>query len=288
MSKSRIQSIESKATRPSSLGERLRFFGLSLAGGKTDKACLAVVDYYPQQKKLFLSHLFEKIKNDEHISGDQKILELISQHQAGAVSIAFDVPWRLPTSLRPETNLDLAQPHLEWAAEKIKKLNLKKNPKKNFQPYTQRCVEIYLATELEEKFILNHAMGANAAPLLARAMYLQRRINLPALEVMTKVSMWRIGKSLKLMKSQLRSHRDPTRGEEVRKLALQKMNEQGIIFIYEQDRKGMIENAHAFEAFLCALTGLLRHKDLTQKKPQDFPKDEDWIEVPAEEISWRF
>ena len=46
------------------------FLGLSLAGGKTDKSCLAVLEYFPEQKKVFLTKLHEKIKNEEALSSD--------------------------------------------------------------------------------------------------------------------------------------------------------------------------------------------------------------------------
>ena len=39
-----------------------RFIGLALGGGKADRASLAVIEYYPNQKKIFLSHLIEKYR----------------------------------------------------------------------------------------------------------------------------------------------------------------------------------------------------------------------------------
>jgi hypothetical protein len=43
----------------------------------------------------------------------------------------------------------------------------------------------------------------------------------------------------------------------------------------------MIENNHAFEAFIAAYTGFLSHQKKTEKRPVDFPKAESWIEFPT-------
>ena len=80
-------------------GEVHRFIGVSLGGGKTDKACVAIVEYFPKHRKVFLSRLVEKIKSDEVHSADFKIHEIIEQYHNAIDSIAFDVPFRLPYCL---------------------------------------------------------------------------------------------------------------------------------------------------------------------------------------------
>jgi hypothetical protein len=46
-----------KASELSSENNVVRFIGISLAGGKSDKACVAILEYYPENRKLFLSKL---------------------------------------------------------------------------------------------------------------------------------------------------------------------------------------------------------------------------------------
>ena len=75
----------------------VRFLGISLAGGKSDKACVALIEYYPQNKKIFLSRLFEKLKSEEKISVDLKIHDLIDQNKDTLEYVAFDIPWSLPS-----------------------------------------------------------------------------------------------------------------------------------------------------------------------------------------------
>jgi hypothetical protein len=163
------------------------------------------------------------------------------------------------------------------------KLN-KKRPKKLFTPYTQRCIEMYFQTELEDVFHLHHAMGSNSAPLLARAHFIRRRLNSDCIEVYPKLSFWRIGKAMGIMRSQLKSHRTAFGGDESRAQFLQILNDHDIAFIYNQDSNQMIENSHAFEAFLCGFTAYLKFRGLNEKRPSDFPEDEAWIEFPKKDI----
>lgn len=293
MSKRRVPSPQRTSRSPAvtPAGERVRFIGLSLSGGKADKACLAVVDYFPKHHKVFLSKLVDRIKNEELISADRKIFDLIEEHSEGAECVAFDVPWELPVSLREGNSAKdvetSKEPHIQWMRAHVEGLNKKKKPHKTFTPYTQRCVEMYVSNSLEEPFLMNHAMGANNAPLLARAAYLRRRIDLPAVEVHPRLALWRIGRSLDMMKSHLRLHRHAARGVDSRRVILQELSEHNVAFLYAQDQRLMIENSHAFEAFLCAYTAFLKYRGQTEPRPSGFPEKEDWIEIPVQKIRWK-
>ncbi|MGZ3770787.1 MAG: DUF429 domain-containing protein [Bdellovibrio sp.] len=271
-------------------GDVHRFIGLSLGGGKTDKACLAVMEYYPKHKKVFLSRLVERIKSDEENSADHKIHEIIAEYKNEIESVAFDVPFHTPYCINCTATCpgieSCPEEHVKWMWEYTRKQNKKKKPKKLFTSYTQRCVELYLSTELEEPFQLQDAMGANTAPLLARAMYIKRRLHVPCIEVFPKLSVWRVGRSLNVMKSHLRFHKHAVGGDESRREILNALSTNNVVFVYEQDVKLMIENNHAFEAFICGLTAFLKFKDMTQERPEGFPKREDWVEFPKAVIRW--
>lgn len=281
------QKLSSVSSLPA---KAVRFVGVSLAGGKSDKACVAVIEYYPENKKVFLSRIHEKIKSDEKISGDLKIHELIYQNSEALKYVAFDTPWSLPNCLSCKLKCpgfeNCKEPHIEWMWRHQDERLKKKKPKKLFTPYTQRCVELFFSTELEEAFSLHHAMGANSAPLLARALFIQKRIPFETIEVFPKLSMWRIGQYLGLMKSTLRDHRAAFGGDESRAQFIQALNEKNLTFIYHQDAKSMVENSHAFDAFLCALTGFLKFKNQTEPRPKKFPASEDWIEFPKEKLDF--
>lgn len=291
MQKKKNQSAERKTQKQhshASDNKVIRFIGISLAGGKADKACVAVLEYYPDNKKLFLSRLFEKIKTDEQISADLKIHELIEQNTPSLEYVAFDIPWKIPNCLSCQKKCpgyeNCHEPHIEWMWHHQNEKLKKKRPKKLFTPYTQRCVELYLQTELEEVFNLHHAMGSNSAPLLARAAFIKRRMTADCIEVYPKLTLWRLGNTLNVMKSHLRGHKAAFGGDESRAQFLQSLNDHNITFIYNQDMKQMVDNNHAFEAFLCGFTAFLKFRGLTEKKPKNFPANEDWIEFPVQHL----
>lgn len=134
---------------------------------------------------------------------------------------------------------------------------------------------------------MSHAMGANTAPLMARAQFLLKRIHLNAIEVFPMLSIWRIGRSLHVNKSQLRQYKHSSAGDESRRILLTALSEKNIAFVYDQDFKLMVQNSHAFEAFICAFTAFLKYKGLTEKRPEGFPKDEAWVEYPMDHLDWK-
>ena len=266
------------------------FIGISLGGGKTDKTCVAIVDYYPEQNKIFLNRLFEKIETVNEVSADAQVHRILSELPSQIEAVAFDVPLQMPKCLRCQLKCpgyeSCTEPEIEWLWKHYRKRNLKKRPKKLFTPYTERCVEFYMQTELEEIFHPDHALGANMAPLTARAHFLTRRLQVPTLEVFSKLALWRIGRSLHIQKSHLKFHRHAFGGKESRKVILERLIDKDIAFLYVQDVRSMTDNTHSFEAFLCALTAVLSFKNLCEPRPKDFPESEGWVAIPRQDLHW--
>ncbi|MES2855614.1 MAG: DUF429 domain-containing protein [Bdellovibrionota bacterium] len=268
----------------------VRFAGVSLGGGKTDKTALAILDYYPEQKRVFLRSLRDKVTGKGEITGDEALFEALTSDERGLESIAFDVPLQLPVCVRCELVCPGAEKCSEqavvWMGEVHKERSKEKRPNKMFTPYTERAAEIYISNKLEESFHPSHALGANAAPLTARAHYLRRRIKTPMIETYPKLSLWRIGQALDIPKSYLRYHRHAIDSDEARLYILKKLIEKEIAFIYQQDMRVMVENDVAFDAFISALTAFLKYRGQTEKRPPKFPTDEQWIEFPTLSIRW--
>lgn len=266
------------------------FIGVSLGGGKTDKTCVALVDYYPDQNKIFLNRLFEKIESEGEVSSDLMVHRIISKLPAKVERVAFDVPLQLPKCVRCQLKCpgfeECKEEEIQWLWKHYRKRNASKRPKKLFTPYTERCVEFYMQTELEEVFHPDHALGSNMAPLTARAHFITRRLKAPVSEVYAKLSLWRIGRSLNIQKSHLRFHRHAFGGKESRKAILERLIDKDIAFLYVQDVRAMTENAHSFEAFLCALTAVLSFKGLCEPRPRGFPKSEGWVDIPKQDLDW--
>lgn len=290
MSKSGLYSHEQPTFRQDNLKnkQKFRFIGLSLGGGKADKACLAVVEYYPEFQKVFLVKIYEKIKNQDKMSADLIIHDLIMQYRESLQSVSFDVPLSLPKCMTCELKCpgyeNCGEPEIKWMRVKSHKVSKQKKPKKIFTPYTQRPVEFYINFELEEKFYLEQALGANLAPLTARAIFIKKRIQkelqIDMNEVFPKLSIWRLGTRLKVAKTHLKFHKHSVGGDESRAKIIEALSENNVVFLYQHDVKLMVENNHAFEAFVCAFTGYLKYTNKTEPRPVAFPAGEQWIEFP--------
>lgn len=288
MSKRRVQSASRKASGSDleklKIKDCHRYIGISVSGGKSDKSCVAILEYYPVQKKIFLSKLIEKIKAEEFISADLKIHEIITQYKDQTESLAFDVPLSLPKCVSCQLNCPGYEACDEVEIKYLRSLYQqevdKKKPKKLYTPYTQRCADAYLS-HLEPDLDAQHALGANLAPLTVRAMFIARRLKLPSLEVSTRVALWKLGQELKVNKTHLKVFRNSIGGEDAREVILQHFSDKWNVFFYRQDLRSMIENHHAFEAFLCAYVGFLHAAGKTLSTPKDFPKHEMWITIPA-------
>lgn len=247
-----------------------------------------MIDYYPEQKKVFLTKLFNNFKADETYSSDLKISQLIAEYENQIEYLAVDQPWNLPQCLKCELKCPgyeaCDSEHIRWFWNHHKAQAKKKKNTKIFTPYTQRAVESVLSSELEQSFMISHAMGANSAPLLARASFLKRRTNCPWIEVFPPLSVWRIGLHLHMKKSDLRSYRKSAVGEACRKQILSHLQKHDVVFLYKEDVQAMVQSVHAFDAFIAAYTAYLKDTQQTESRPKGFPKDEDWIEFPREKL----
>ncbi len=269
-----------------------RFYGVAISGGKTDKTAMAVIEYYPEQGKIFLSELYAKIKSTDNKSADQKLHELIIKKSDDIESLSFDVPLKMPKCIRcclscPGFEV-CDEDEIKWLRDKYLERNKSKRPKRFFTPYTERPAEYHISTELEERFHPSHALGANLAPLVARAHYIKRRLKLSAMEVYPRLSLWRIGRSLGIQKSYLRLHKHSVEGVAIRKSILEKLSDKNVAFLYSHDIKLMVGESNAFEAFLCAFTAVLKYVKQCEKRPKGFPKNEAWVAFPIVDIDWSF
>ncbi len=270
--------------KPSRLNKKIRFAGLCLMGGQTNKSSLALLEYYPEFRKLFLVQFFEKLSSNEELSEDKQIVELLNNKDEQIHSTAITAPLTLPKCLRcrlvcPGYEI-CKEAEIKWLRNFYKKRNQIKRPSKGFTPYTQRCVETYLMQELEESFELSHALGANDAPKTARALFLQRQIRSPIIEVSPKISVWRMGQSLGVAKKHLRLYRQAATGNQSREVFLKAFVEKDLAFFYHQDLNRMVEYVFSFEAFIAAYTVFLKYIRQTEPRLKGLPKKENWIYFP--------
>jgi hypothetical protein len=272
-----------------------RYAGVSLGGGKTDRTSVAVFEWYADPGRLFLRGLRERVKSDGKISGDEALFQILVTEEAPLHTVAFDVPLQLPKCMRCELVCPGYErcklPEIRWLWDQHERSIKRKRPAKLFTPYTERCSDAYLVNEFDEDFSVQHALGSNLAPLTARAHFLKRRLQAetPAVELieyLPKLSLWRIGRPLRIPKSYLLFHRHAIDSDEARRYVIKTIVERKIAFIYQQDAKTLVDSPWAFDAFLGGLTAHLAARRQTEARPPGFPKSEAWIAFPRETIEW--
>lgn len=247
-----------------------RFLGVSLSGGKTEKTATAQLDYYPEQKRLFVSELQSKILFESGLSSDEIWLQWADKRRSSA-SLTFDVPITLPPCFEcqcentqgPEycTNSQVL-----WLLEQTQAKG--QRPHKPITPYTQRALDFYLSEYMGHKFEVGHALGSNLAPLTVRARYLIRRVALPVYEIQPRVVSFLLGLNFKVPKSKLNGLYLSSQGEDCRAFFVKQMVECTQVFLYKQDLRYLVENYHAFNALLCAYMGYLKSQNLTAELPK--------------------
>lgn len=267
-----------------------KFVGLSLGGTKTDKSSLAILEYFPDQQKIFLSEIFEKIKSNIDENSDDQIHRLITERSNELELIGVDTPMTLPKCMRCRLSCPgykvCSEPEIIWMREFYSARNQGRRPERGLSPYTERCSELFISRSLDEPFEVQQPLGANRAPVFARARFIQRRLDRRFVEVPTFVSVWRLGRFMKMNKADLRRYSKAFEGEGVRKIFLEKMVERDLVFIYRQDQKVLIQNLSAFDAFITGLTVLLGSCfKCLQKRPSNFPRGEAWPFVLREDLS---
>ncbi len=257
-----------------------------MGGGKSNKTSYAIVQYYPKQKKIFLTELHDKLQSTKEKTADELLIKSFSKYSSKLKAIAIDAPLSLPKCIRCKlkcpgyTKCKVSE--VVWMRKEYLKNNKQKKPKNVLNPYIERSAEVYISKNLEEPFFPSHALGANSAPLAARMNYLSKHISHKKIEFFPKLSLWRIGKSLGLKKSYLRFHKNSADGHEIREIILKRLIEKDIAFIYVDDLKKMIKSPQAFDAFIGALTAVLYGAKQVEAKPKGYPKQSSWIEIPLE------
>lgn len=287
----KINTTKRKGTQKESSGSAQSFFGISLGGGKSDRTAYCRLDWYKSQRRLVISELVDKFTGSDGLSSDQLLVDVILKENKSSV-FALDVPLVMPKCISCELRCpgyDFCQePHITWMRKKIDELNLKLKPPRQFTPYTERSIELYLRTELEEPFVLQQSLGANMAPLTARSHFITKRVkarrkDILFIECFPKLTLWRMGNAWSLQKSHLRFHKHSVTGEESRAYLLKQFSQKMNLFVYQLDQQNLVASQGAFDAFLCALTAFFYSRGLCEPKPKGFP-DDGWVCFPKREI----
>ena len=280
--------------------ESKRYLGLDLAGAKNQKTSLAVLEYYPTEKKIFLLDIYERIIPRENHSNDDALIELIDELKPGIAQIGINVPLDLPpcvpcTRKTCPTPQKCSVPAVKWMREttrKVRKLPASTDGTRvlEFTPYTQRPIELWVRYHILPKLPVSHrfevdeALGGNKAPLTARMHYLKRHLGkTPLAEVWPKLSVAVLAEELGIQKRVISRYRQLEEGVHAREEILEILTQRHGLFIYERDIKKLTHSLGAFDAFICAYTALLADTDRCVEKPAGFPQGYSWVQFPVTE-----
>jgi hypothetical protein len=166
--------------------------------------------------------------------------------------------------------------------------NLSKNSRvRDFTPYTQRPIELWIRYQVlsklpeEHLFEIDETLGGNRAPLSARMSFLKRHLSrIPLVEVSPKLSIAILTTQMKLHPRLISSYRHLENGFQCREEILIQLSKQSEIFIYDRDMRKLAQSLTAFDAFICAYTALLSDQNLCVKTPKEFPTSSGWIYYP--------
>ncbi len=272
--------------------ETNRFLGLELAGAKNQKTSLAVLEFYPKEKKIFLLDIFDKIVGHDCQTGDEAVLEVIQEESSGCVKMGVNVALELPPCLTCTRKSCPLPSHctvssVKWMREFHQKTSQNLNPLKEFTPYTQRPVELWIKNQVLPSLSLprllevDETLGGNRAPLTARMNFLKRHLQkIPLIEVWPKLTLAVVSNTLGIPQRIFSTYRDLEEGVHSREEILTQLIEKQAIFIYDRDLKKLSQNLTAFDALICAWTALLSEQNLCADFPIGFPIKSGWIEYP--------
>lgn len=276
-----------------------RHLGLSLAGGKADRTAIAIIEHFPDQKRLAVLAVHSRVDSApsrsqrQAESPDTQLIDRLVLLGRDAETITVDVPLTLPKCVECRLKCPgfeaCSVPEVQWLRKQDEEEFGKRRNAKWSTPYTERAAEFYLAHSLEERFYPGQALGANMAPLTMRLRFLKRLFDakqkrsseLSWYEGSTKVSLWRLGRALGVAKSHLRHHKHAIGSDESRSVFLEALTEKGGLFLYAQDRQTLIGEPPAFDALVLALTGHFAHQKQTEPRPNGYPVEAAWPQIPV-------
>jgi len=287
---SRKNAVAATTTKPR------RYAGLELSGAKNQKTALAAIEYYPKENKIFLLDIFERIQAHNDQTGDEALLEAIIEAAPEAAAMGVNVPLTFPPCTACAKSscpmpAHCGVPGVRWMRDSsrrfLRHLSKKHAKAKEFTPYTQRPVELFikhnLLPDLHEAFWfeVDEALGGTKAPLTARMGFLKRHLpGMKLLEVWPKLSAALLALEAGIPRRTIEAHRDIELGARAREEIIGSLGAHFGVFIYDRDKTKLARSLTSFDAFICAYTAMLSDTGRCLRAPSGFPEESGWIEIP--------
>jgi hypothetical protein len=240
------------------MADKTRYVGLELGSGR--RTAVVALDYFPDQKKVFLAELRSNYQASDEQSSDDQLIAYVNSLEPSVIGI--DAPLSLPPcidcKLECPTVALCEVPAVRWMREEAKRWGTGKFP----SPYTQRPVDYLLRGKWQDEAVVpfptDESFGSSRAPLAARMQYLKRHFEASLLEVNPRLALSALANQFDFSSRELRRSRDVDDGLENRFALLDKMSapprceEAPHLFLYNSEISQLSQELSAFDALLCA------------------------------------
>lgn len=267
-----------------------RYAGVHLSGPNAPKTAVVVLEGRPFRSPLSIGKVYEKIGAFGTLFSDERLVEILTR--AGPFAEVFvDCPLTVPPCVACQRPVcpgamqcdDTAVAYMLALSSKVRRKGARKA--RPINPQSQRLWDV-LHAHAPSGERLEPSYSANQAPLVARALTLQRRLKALTPELLLKETS--VGLSLEAARAALglpeavkmryRSFED---GPAQRRDILEALVERGWVEADETDEyRSVAQSVEVFNAFMAAWVGALHEAGLTTERTAGFLDAEGWVYLP--------
>lgn len=273
-----------------------RFAGIHLSGPNAGKTTLIILSAAgPEAGPLRIEQVYEKIGALGSLFSDERLYDLLTK-QTHLAEVFVDSPLSLPPCVACQRPVcpgvvacdDVAVAYMLAVSSRRRRKGARRG--RPINPQSQRLWDV-LRLEAPTEVVSEPSYSANLAPLVARGLTLQRRLNAastPLLlkETSTALALLEARAGLSLKAPGAIDYRHFERGSDNRRHILDRLvasswlrpppDAGDELWAYT----AAVESVEVFQALIAAWVAALHHWRLTIPRPEDFLQGEGWVYLP--------
>jgi len=269
-----------------------KFAGIHLAGSNSQRTAVIVLQGDPLLKPLDIIGLYEKIGSQGKLFSDDRLVGIL-MHEGPLERIFVDCPLSQPPCVSCSRLTcpgvtgceDIAVAYMLSLSQKLEKQG--KRRKRPINPQSQRLWDVEQV--VADRVFLEPSYSANMAPLVTRALVLQRRLNslgdsYRLQETSVEKSLIRLAKYLHLEPTDIKSYRSFEHGASIREDIVSALIDQKWLRVPDPSDNNylnqIVMSLEIFQSLIAAIVASLSWKGLIQNKPDQYLVDEGWVYLP--------
>jgi hypothetical protein len=278
------------------------YAGIHLSGVSANRTSIAIVRGRILESPLRIMKVYERIGSFGSLFSDERLLDVLT-HAGPFAEVFIDCPLSVPPCVacaRPTcpgvvSCEDLAVAYMLRANERLRRRGAAKSRPLN--PQSQRLWDVYQLESRPEGDRPEPSYSANLAPLVTRALTLQKRLRGAALDTQLRETsiphaIQELASSLGLAPRVFQTYRRFEGGQKVRLRLLEQLIVHGWLqmdFDLREARPGddpptveqIAQTPETFHAVMAALVAAMHHMGMTQPPPPHFGGQEGWVYIPS-------